>query len=368
MIRGLRDAALLLGVLFCSGAQAACGIVANVPTSHDGGAGASGGDAGPGASGDGNGKFTNGETPGRSGQGGQGGDGASGTPSGGASGLTDSGAGVIHAPGNDAALARIDPHASERKELSRQLCGLLDKYPCLTLETGLQTVSPADQGAFCQNLTEASGALDACWSEWVDQMQCELARTDWCPCSDYCHFHAWDGDTPSHCTTTKAALDQCENSYSASGLIKGAAGSYTWGVRQQGTCMASSVLNSRGSFDAQCSGPAGGPQTCMCFVNGVFLGDQAQYVHNSYYYEQWLASDCEDVARQLAAGKCSDILDCCFTWTYNASPDAGPVEDCGCTADPTQAGYDSCEAMAAAGHGKVIDLCQRYRPNPGSFP
>jgi hypothetical protein len=372
MTPGLRDTALLLGALLLSAAPVACGIVRDVLTSpEDGGI-----DAGPGSSGAGNGVFTDGGLPSRSGRGGAagqggqgtGGDGGSSTASGGAA---DSDADLSSAGGNGAVLARLDPHATERKELAQQLCGLLDKYPCLTLETGMQVVSPADQATYCQNLTESVEVIVAgnnCWNEWVAQIQCELARTDWCPCTDYCYFHVWDGDTPSHCTDTKALLDRCEAGNTAFDRVTGKAGTYEWSVEENGTCGGVSVLNPKGLLEARCTGPANGPQTCSCYVNGVFIGDQAEYVHNGGSFSFWSASDCPDVAQQLAVGKCSDILNCCFTWTYNASPDAGPVEDCGCTADPTQAGYDSCEAMAAAGHGKVIDFCPRYRPDPGSFP
>jgi len=181
------------------------------------------------------------------------------------------------------------------------------------------------------------------------------------------HVGSLDGDTPSHCETTKAALDSCSQSNRASGTVTGPVHTCTWEVDEHSPCTATCNDNPKAVIEADCMGSPIGHQDCSCAVNGQYLGDESFYI-NAGYFLGWTATSCADAAEQLAAGKCQDILNCCFTWLSHDSPDAGPVERCGCTADPKAGGFDSCEAIAAQGHGKVVDICSRYMPNPGSFP
>lgn len=384
----LRDAGLLAGAMALLGAHFGCGRVANVLESPESGKGAakgtSGGNnvfeadgsvAGFGAGG-GPPLIADGGTPPPFAQGGApyGFGGKAGAPSFG---------GVIISPeastGGSAdgqpAPPSLDPHGAERHELATQLCALADTNQCLKLVNN--DPSNPDHIFDCRNeveTTEVTYAGNDCWNEWAANARCELARTDLCPCSgNDCFFYAGGPDYGPDCAATYAALDACTHKNVGYGTVTGKLGTVFWRVDQNG-CIAQWNGLYHDVTGPQCIGSGDSIQQCECTASGVFLGDESQYIVNGTYVP-WYGSNCVDVAQQYADGKCSDILDCCFTWTYYAPVsagsndlDGGPKEECGCTADPKQAGYDSCAAIAAAGNGKVVDVCPRYVPNPGSFP
>lgn len=279
--------------------------------------------------------------------------------------------GAPGAAGTAGVVASLDPHAAERTSLATQACKIFDANKCLTQTDGDIPVTNGDEFTVCEDMVETNEsdiAGNNCWDQWVANVKCGIARTDWCPCTgNDCLFQPWNGIFGAECAQTYNALEACIGQNHTSGTVTGKDGKCNWDITEQG-CYAGCLDDPKALFESDCMGSPGGAQECSCRINGVFLGDQAQFIKNQGAYSMWPAQNCANVAQQLADGLCSDILNCCFTWTYYDSPDSGPIEDCGCTADPTQAGYDSCEAMAAAGHGKVVDFCSRYRPDPGSFP
>ncbi len=384
----LRDAALLGGAMAVLGTHFGCGRVANVletPVNGTGGAkGSSGGNdiahvdsglAGLGAGG-GPPRLADGGTPPPSyAQGGApyGFGGKAGAPGsyGGVAAYADASTGRA---GNAGVPAALDPHATERHQLAKEMCALLDANQCLQ-RSNYNPSAPA--ATDCQNSVENSAVVFAgndCWDEWAANVRCALARTDFCPCSgNGCYFDPSGPDYGPDCAATYSAFDACRSSKVGYGTVSGKLGTVWWHVDQNGC-----ATDWNGSYHditaPQCTGNGDSIQQCHCTASGVFLGDESQYINGGGFYF-WFGSNCADVAQQAADGKCADILDCCFTWTYyepvtSGAPDldGGPHEECGCTADPKQAGYDSCEAIAAAGNGKVVDVCPRYVPNPGSFP
>jgi hypothetical protein len=64
-----------------------------------------------------------------------------------------------------------------------------------------------------------------------------------------------------------------------------------------------------------------------------------------------------DVAQRMSDGECIDRTDCCFTYESTTGD-----KTCGCTADPTLLGQDTCAALAAAKAGEVVELCDEYKP------
>jgi hypothetical protein len=366
----LRDAGLLAGAMALLGTHFGCGRVANVLESPESGKGATKGTSG------GNNVF---EADGSVAGFGAGGvppliaDG--GTPPPFAQGGAPYGVGgKAGAPssggfaGGQSPPSSLDPHAAQRHELAMQLCALPETNKCLQLVTANPfTTTPQSD---CQNMVEINAVENAgndCWNEWVANAQCELGRKDFCPCSgNDCNYYAAPDFSPD-CAASYATLDACTHKNVGYGTVTGKLGTVWWHVDQNG-CVATWYTDYHDITMPECTGVGDSIQQCKCTATGVFLGDQAQFIHNDGAYDFWYGSNCGDVAQQFADGKCSDILNCCFTWTSHDNPDAGPNEQCGCTADPKQAGYDSCDAIAAAGNGKVVDVCPRYVPNPGSFP
>jgi hypothetical protein len=281
---------------------------------------------------------------------------------GGAAGIAGGSGAPSNAGGSGTALDVLDPHAAQRKQLVQDMCAILSKYPCVSTSfSDTQGLPGEDPVGDCERLLPviqyAEYGGDKCWDEWVANAKCGSARTDYCPC---------DRDT-NGCNLQIGNLEDCRNGVHASGYETGDAGKCYWYVGESPVCNVQCDNQPNVFVGADCKGPPNGAQECFCTANGVFLGDQAEYIQKGSY-RYWYGDDCADVARQFAAGKCKDILDCCFTWSYTPAGSSNPVEDCGCTADPKQAGYDTCEALAAAGNGKVVDYCPRYRPMPGTFP
>jgi hypothetical protein len=298
------------------------------------------------------------------GQNAQGSGGQGGTASGGMGGW----------PGQEGGLTTADPHAAERRALAEESCNLLTKNPCLTW-AGLRGDDPRPTSeetiARCVQAVE-TGYVDygdRCWDGWVASMECGIARTDYCPCSeDGCFFSPQFASFGGRCDAAFAALTTCITAGVTIGTETGRAGDYSWNVNANGCQAYGAIMDGPtvvDSLSADCKGPPGGAQECFCNVNGNFLGDQTDAVANGGTYVSWQASDCRDVARQLADGRCADILDCCFTW-ISTSQSGATIEQCGCGSNPSRIGYESCEAFAASGSATVVDYCPRYRPDEGA--
>ena len=124
------------------------------------------------------------------------------------------------------------------------------------------------------------------------------------------------------------------------------------------------------AFGADCSqGVPGGPQGCLCTLNGVELPDGilGQDLIQTHGGEFW-ADDCKGVSQKLADGQCDRILNCCFTWKPQAMPGQTIAEQCSCLSDPTVMGVSTCQEVANLGGGKVVDLCPQYEQLGSTFP
>jgi hypothetical protein len=265
-------------------------------------------------------------------------------------------------------LNDLDPHAMERKQLAQALCMLVPKNPCLSGIFTMGTFETEDPSFDCPNIVETfeyNQYGSKCWDEWAANAKCGIDRTDYCSCTGKgCAPDLANFDFGAACAQTKAALDACGGSrFVASGTETGKGGTCQWRVSESFGCDTSCGTNSGFYITTLCWGPPNGGQQCECLANLAFLSDY----FDDNNHGLWTATDCQDVGRQLAAGKCSDILDCCFTRSYELSTGA-PVQECGCTADPKKAGYATCEALAAAGNGQVVDSCPQYRGGPKTFP
>jgi hypothetical protein len=269
-------------------------------------------------------------------------------------------------------VSQVDPHATQRRQLSERACELIEKYPCLHYNSvwdhDIDTVEEAR--ADCVQGIQVLQHMqfpERCWDQWVASMECGIARTDYCPCDDNdCNFMPQSGDFLGSCGMTAFELGTCSAEGRAFGEETGEAGRYNWWADDLDGCLVMSHDPLPNSFQGDCSGPVGGGQACTCLVNGVPLGDYAEAVSQAGN-RLWLANDCRDVARQMADGKCQNILSCCFTWSHSTS--TGPeVQECACTSDPAQLGHESCQSLAASKGGTVVEMCGRYQPDPGSFP
>jgi hypothetical protein len=366
MMCTMRLSVRLLSALLVASAVAACGKTGDTLTSEGrDGAGGSRIDAGDGSVGvDGTGSVT-----------GTGG-------SAGAGGLDGTGGfiGTGSSPGaggnpNDLALNTLDPHADERKRAVHDLCSLLTVYPCLSYSGSIYAPLPSNVGKdlvlLCEQemewrLYSIFGA--SCWDEWLANAKCGLARTDYCPCTgNDCFLTPGDPSFGTACSSSQAALQACGDTRAASGEEIGAR-TCSWRVDSVTGCFTSCSDDPELIDMVKCQGPPNGAQACTCEVNGVFLGDIAQQIQLGYF-SSWLADDCQNVARQMATGKCHDILNCCATWMEPATDGGAASQGCGCTADPTQAGIATCDALAKSVNGSVVDVCPQYRPAspfPGS--
>jgi hypothetical protein len=113
-----------------------------------------------------------------------------------------------------------------------------------------------------------------------------------------------------------------------------------------------------------CDGSPDGAQSCYCELNGLAISDG---VPDTVVYPFYVDS-CADAGQLLADGQCSKILNCCFTWMPVATGGMPSVQQCSCTSDPKRDGFDSCQAIATQGGGKVVDICPQYLSQRGGFP
>lgn len=343
----------------------------------DGGDGGSGGTSGDGRGGRGAGAESHENTTdgmaGRS-AGGSTGAAGKGNPAAGAGGS----AGTGGPAGTDPGSSVVDTHRDERQRLASQFCAQLEKYPCLHYSGFTLADPPSDapveeRVAACEKDTDLTAyALvgEACRSEWVAAATCratKIAHT--CPCNgNDCELETTFAGTLDHpCDSEAAALNNCIGKRPG-GSVKGTRAECGWQADAPGSCFVECSAPDFEYVSSRCSGPPGGPFRCPCLLNGRLLVDDATED------ERWFVADsCEAAGKQLANGQCFDGINCCFTWT-GSDGKGGTMDYCSCTSDPTQSrpdgspGFPSCEAAAAAGHGKVVDVCPKYAPNWSAYP
>jgi hypothetical protein len=238
------------------------------------------------------------------------------------------------------------------------LCDIPEHFPCLALNvSGAPPRATADElKTLCRQKTESSQYTtfgDRCFGQWASNATCALERTDYCPCdgdSGGCTFSPETHDYGPGCAQKLADLDACVRQKEST-IEYGAAGAYEWSEDQLGCSVHGAATNGADKIAASCQGPPNGVQVCSCMINGVTLVDYVQTLMglpSSFY-----ADDCRTVAAALAAGRCTEVLACCFS-----RPASG---ECDCGSHPEYAGYSSCEELAAASSAVVVDLCPAYR-------
>jgi hypothetical protein len=243
------------------------------------------------------------------------------------------------------------------------LCTLTAKFPCLSLE-----VSGAPSGAtleqkqeLCRQATLRSYEStigDHCFTEWYENAVCAVGYTGYCPCTpdagQVCSLTPETHDYGPPCGITALKLEFCARS-EPSGVVEGAAGKYEWFDDERGCVATGLARNGVDRIESVCSGATGAAQRCTCSANGVQLNDATLNLTGGDH--RFFVENCKAVATELASGRCSDILDCCYDFIED-----GFVEDCVCGSDPRAAGYASCAELAAAQKAVVVDHCDIYRP------
>jgi hypothetical protein len=224
----------------------------------------------------------------------------------------------------------------------------------------------------CTDNTRASQRAifgDRCWAEWRAYAQCSLSRTDYCPCEldggSFCVFTPEDHDfglsipaAPGSvsCEAGAAAVARCAIATGGAGTEKGPGGAYDWVDGEFGCSVRGAAKGGVDWIESSCVGSVGGLQQCTCRVNGVDLVDHVGVLTGEN--PEILAADCRAVALALAAGRCADVLDCCYQYTQ------GQDQLCSCSAHPEHAGFASCKDLAASLNGSVYGVCDAYRPPP----
>lgn len=275
-----------------------------------------------------------------------------------------------------------DPHHDEREEVIDAYCALLDDYPCLEIiQTGVtRNVDESN----CRNKLNTAAYLsvaERCWELWVATMQCLTEEVRYrCPCDaeNACEISdGMNGPLRPPCDDVQQRYNECHWT-SADGLnesvahyVTGEAGTCSWwemppaaGCQLQ--CMGDEPSADglpQDSIGARCFGPPGGPYSCNCTVNTRDLLDSALTGAEVIDGE-----DCTTVAQKIADGACFEILDCCIRWVGSAGFGTPAVDRCSCTADPrATGGWESCQELADALEGEVVDLCPQYQPDFGGF-
>ncbi|HVW30469.1 MAG TPA: hypothetical protein VHC69_34165 [Polyangiaceae bacterium] len=359
----------------------ACGGESNVLTRHNGGDGSGGrayvdGGVSGGKSSEKDGRGAGGSSGNATGAGALGTDGG---VNAGKDGSNNGSTGAASS-GVDAA---VDPHAMERATLASKFCALLDQYPCLfpllipPPSTPAGTMAtPAQTTANCNQYVQVDAFdQDGCFDEWAAEMQCLISAPRTCPCNGTdCNLYL-PGMKSSLCPTEDAAFSTCTSKFEPSAhLTSGTAGSCTWyldtGHKCQVACGQRLVPLTvddlqQLTFTADCDGPPNGPESCSCNLDGVPLENGTD--GDSTYGWSFTAKNCADVSQKMSDGQCMDILNCCFTWFAPPVSGQPPVEHCSCLSDPMIKGLSSCDAVAAQGGGKVVDICPQYL-EPAGFP
>lgn len=271
-----------------------------------------------------------------------------------------------------------------RLDLISEYCSLYEKFPCLdqedptvqTFDTIEESVSWCESSAeFVHNQIVSMGYI--CESEWEQLLKCAIQYPYSCPCwGAECALvrPAGSGDisNPIPCVESINAFGSCFvgplldkfQSFNVTGermtcngtmeVIRG--GSLIW---EAPPCQVTCPNPSDGSqnYEFLCEGPILGPYICHCVLNQIKLYDAYSISAADQRPDQFVP-DCESATKLMADGECHDITDCCFTWV-----DDDGNEGCGCTADVTQSstGAKTCEELAAALGGQVVDLCPQYK-------
>jgi hypothetical protein len=198
---------------------------------------------------------------------------------------------------------------------------------------------------------------ERCFTEWYANAVCAVQYTGYCPCTPdagRCPFEPETHDYGPPCAGPAAKLATCALATTGRGTESGNAGAYEWADGDFGCGVQGLAENGVDWIESACQGTAGGPQMCTCTVNGVPLVDVVRLLSGGD--TPFYAPDCQNVAAQLAQGRCSNVLDCCYQY------DDGLVAGCSCGADPQLAGFAGCAELAASVNGTRVDHCDAYRP------
>jgi len=280
-----------------------------------------------------------------------------------------------------------------RLDLISDYCSLLERFPCLSSEDYYSFVfnTMEERISYCEQREELSFPghdmnLGQCVSEWEDVLKCAIQYPYSCPCSgsDCIVTPLRDNgnlDSSYPCSESVNALLSCTQSvydsepetqwFTVTGERLTCRGSLQ--PLDEHVCHVSCPIDELGEDDGyylDCAGPPEGPFECECRVHFTTLRDAYPYDLNAFIQErstpplEEIMPDCESATKAMADGMCHDITDCCFTFINDDGS-----EGCGCTADPTRSltGAATCEELADALGGEVVDLCPQYK-EINSFP
>jgi hypothetical protein len=309
-------------------------------------------------------------------------EGGSGGAPGGSTGMGGGSVGAGGEPGGDAGSCKVPrpppapnptPAELERAELARAFCvnladhGCIDSYEVISGGVPQATgCSVADKIAAC-TMDQLYLYLDLidpeCHDEWQAALSCakqaEFAQACNLPVSLISRVidHT---SVRGVCHAEEVDLEACvlENPHNRSESVTGTRTTCEYGLAFGGTSC--NVLCSMASdkpvgFNSMCSGPPGLPLQCSCMANLALILNYGSDEDGGFY-----AGDCKQAAQIMADGFCVNRADCCFTSTLGLEDGES---ECHCTSDPSfpQLGQPTCEALAAARGGEVVDLCPRYK-------
>jgi len=273
------------------------------------------------------------------------------------------------------AASSLNPHAADNKTLADGLCSLLAQYPCLSYPgaEGFSTGGAAGAVTTCSQSEQiaASTIPGDCFDAYAADMRC---RTGFfrCPCTGNDCILTSPGSLPSPCPAEEQAFSDCLGKHSVPhGDTTGSARTCHWTIESNGSCNADCDTNAKEGryFSADClDGAPGGPQECVCNLNGATLNDGTPQDIFMTAGGGFLADDCAGIAQKMSDGQCDRVLNCCFTWTPVATPGVPTVERCSCLSDPKVKGLSTCAAVAAQGHGQVVALCPQFVSTGAAFP
>ncbi len=276
-----------------------------------------------------------------------------------------------------------------RLDLISEYCSLYEKFPCLDQDDPvLQSFNTMEERlSYCESEMEIyhyevagfSTQGGGCGSEWEQLLKCAIQYPYSCPCTgDECVLYVGPD------VFLRAKLIGTSDSFPCIESINAFGACLSVPLPYESIEVTGKRLTCHGYVDLlgeenpfveynchvicpnpsdgdrqysfRCLGPVLGPYNCHCALNQIELYDA--YSIPAADTPQQLVPDCETATEMMADGKCHDITDCCFTWV-----DDDGFERCGCTADVTQSstGATTCEELAAALGGRVVDLCPQYK-------
>ena len=246
-----------------------------------------------------------------------------------------------------------DPTAAEQWSLIRKYCLALGKQDCLkngsVFSVGGCTPDQAVDACVAQVLWSTNSSVTPeCEDAWRTDIECGTNATLAPPACGNVGTIGPYGPTDT-CAQENAALFDCTTKYSTRLQVTG---SYATCDYSRASVSASecTVGCQVGQYWAglYCAGSDGLPKQCSCSINGHIVTDP-----NAVF-----VSDCADAAQQAADGLCTGKLDCCFEYQD------GSKSACLCE-QPTEFGYDSCEAMVAFAKGRRVEICPTLLPDSG---